>query len=87
MLNSSKTFNVCKTFEEVKPHIILCLLELNQKINYNLEDFKLFPSQFSTIYRGVYDKKTHTELKPMLGYEIYKDDPHAIIKFAMPYYR
>ena len=43
-MSASKTFKKCDTFNAIKKHIALCVLELNEKIDDCMDDFQMFPT-------------------------------------------
>ena len=47
-----KTFRLVKTFKELEKFILLCILDVSQKIQDYMEDFKIFPTKFVINYRN-----------------------------------
>ena len=87
IISASKSFKKCKTFKELESHISLTILELNQKVNDAVDDFGLFPTQFSIRYRGIFDKKEHTEVKDMVKYNNYKKNERCVVDYAIPLFK
>ena len=42
-VSASKTFKKVEEFDGLKKHIALCVLELNEKIQDALDEYKIFP--------------------------------------------
>ena len=47
-----KTFRMVRTFKELEKFILLCVLDIIQKMQDYMEDFKIFPTKFVINYRN-----------------------------------
>ena len=61
-MSASKTFSKVEEFDDLKKHINLVVLELNEKMEACMEDFELFPTQFQIMWKSNFDLKLHTEV-------------------------
>ena len=80
-----KTFKKVQTFEELEKFIVLCVIDVNQKVADYLEDFQIFPTSLGLNWRtGKTAKSRRFEMLPM---DEYLKRPRSLCDKVIPLFR
>ena len=75
-----KTSKPMTTFAELEKNIVLCVLDVNKKIQEYIEDWSIFPTQYLINYRDIRDKgESKVRREPFPSLDEYQEDPRIFV--------